>query len=62
MRWSTAGKSQFAVCHITVIDLSAEIATLQTAVVNTRQQLKSMKNKPVLQKEASAAQPDGASD
>ncbi|XP_029013404.1 coiled-coil domain-containing protein 115 [Betta splendens] len=46
-----------------VIDLAAEIATLQTAVLNTRQQLKDdMKNKPILQKEASATQPDGVSD
>ncbi|XP_059188721.1 coiled-coil domain-containing protein 115 [Centropristis striata] len=46
-----------------VIELSAEIATLQTAVLNTRQQLKhSMKDKHMLQEEASAAQLDKVAD
>ncbi|XP_074500377.1 coiled-coil domain-containing protein 115 isoform X2 [Sebastes fasciatus] len=41
------------------IELSAEIATLQTAVLNTRQELKhSMKDKHTLQEESSAAQLD----
>ncbi|XP_041801136.1 coiled-coil domain-containing protein 115 isoform X2 [Chelmon rostratus] len=39
-----------------VIELSAEIAALQTAVLNTRQELKhSMKDKHILQENASAA-------
>ncbi|XP_071332403.1 coiled-coil domain-containing protein 115 isoform X2 [Trachinotus anak] len=42
-----------------VIELSAEIATLQTAVLNTRQELRnSMKDKRGLQKKTSAAQLD----
>ncbi|XP_040906319.1 coiled-coil domain-containing protein 115 [Toxotes jaculatrix] len=42
-----------------VIELSAEIATLQTAVLNTRQELKSnMKDKHILQSKTSAAQVD----
>ncbi|KAF1390450.1 hypothetical protein PFLUV_G00058170 [Perca fluviatilis] len=46
-----------------VIELSAEIATLQTAVLNTRQELKhSMKDKHILQEEASAAQLDKEAD
>ena len=46
-------------CHPTVIELSAEIAALQTAVLNTRQELKhSMKDKHILQEKASAAQLD----
>ncbi|XP_049438369.1 coiled-coil domain-containing protein 115 isoform X2 [Epinephelus fuscoguttatus] len=46
-----------------VIELSAEIATLQTAVLNTRQELQhSMKNKHSLQEEALAAQLDQVAD
>lgn len=46
-------------CHITVIELSAEIATLQIAVLNTRQELKhGMKDKHILLQEASANQLD----
>ncbi|XP_034732686.1 coiled-coil domain-containing protein 115 [Etheostoma cragini] len=46
-----------------VIELSAEIATLQTAVLNTRQELKhSMKDKHILQAESSAAQLDKEAD
>ncbi|KAK2897605.1 coiled-coil domain-containing protein 115 [Channa argus] len=46
-----------------VIELSAEIATLQAAVLNTRQELKnSMKYKLILQEKASAPQTDNASD
>lgn len=46
-----------------VIELSAEIATLQTAVLNTRQELKHrMKNKHILQEEAFAAQLDKVAD
>ncbi|XP_029361602.1 vacuolar ATPase assembly protein VMA22 [Echeneis naucrates] len=44
-----------------VIELSAEIATLQTAILNTKQELRnSMKHKHVLQEEISAAQLDKA--
>ncbi|XP_062248772.1 coiled-coil domain-containing protein 115 [Platichthys flesus] len=40
-----------------VIELSAEIATLQTAVLNSREELKScMRDKHILQKKTSAAQ------
>lgn len=50
-------------CCITVIELSAEIATLQAAALNTRQELKhSMKAKHNLQEKASAAQLDTVSD
>ncbi|XP_060913251.1 coiled-coil domain-containing protein 115 [Labrus mixtus] len=46
-----------------VIELSAEIATLQTAVLNTRQELKhSRKDKLILQERASAAQSDEIED
>ncbi|KAL7398868.1 hypothetical protein ABVT39_016322 [Epinephelus coioides] len=46
-----------------VIELSAEIATLQTAVLNTRRELQhSMKNKHSLQEEALAAQLDQVAD
>uniref|UniRef100_UPI0037E90452 coiled-coil domain-containing protein 115 n=1 Tax=Semicossyphus pulcher TaxID=241346 RepID=UPI0037E90452 len=46
-----------------VIELSAEIATLQTAVLNTRQELKrGMKDKHILQEKASAAQADKVAD
>ncbi|XP_067448405.1 coiled-coil domain-containing protein 115 [Thunnus thynnus] len=46
-----------------VIDLSAEIATLQTAVLNTRQDLMhSMKDKHTLQEKTSAAQLDKVAD
>ncbi|KAM6930073.1 coiled-coil domain-containing protein 115 [Lycodopsis pacificus] len=46
-----------------VIELSAEIATLQTAVLNTRQELKhSMKDKRILLEEASATQLDRVAD
>ncbi|XP_040007955.1 coiled-coil domain-containing protein 115 [Xiphias gladius] len=46
-----------------VIELSAEIATLQTAVLNTRQELKNgMKDKHVLQERTSAAEVDKVAD
>ncbi|XP_026188174.1 vacuolar ATPase assembly protein VMA22 isoform X2 [Mastacembelus armatus] len=46
-----------------VIDLSAEIATLQTSVLNIRQELKnSMKDKLTLQEKASGAKLDKAAD
>ncbi|XP_030279720.1 vacuolar ATPase assembly protein VMA22 [Sparus aurata] len=46
-----------------VIELSAEIATLQTAVLNTREELKhGMKNKQILQEEVSAARLDKEAD
>ncbi|XP_068588667.1 coiled-coil domain-containing protein 115 [Cebidichthys violaceus] len=46
-----------------VIELSAEIATLQTAILNTRQELKhSMKDKRTLLEEASATQLDRVAD
>ncbi|XP_070766979.1 coiled-coil domain-containing protein 115 [Enoplosus armatus] len=46
-----------------VIELSAEIATLQAAVLNTRLELKhSMKDKHILQEKASAAQLDKVAD
>ncbi|XP_032376664.1 coiled-coil domain-containing protein 115 [Etheostoma spectabile] len=46
-----------------VIELSAEIATLQTAVLNTRQELKhSMKDKHILQAKSSAAPLDKETD
>ncbi|XP_029291429.1 vacuolar ATPase assembly protein VMA22 [Cottoperca gobio] len=46
-----------------VVELSAEIATLQTAVLNSRQELKhSMKDKHILQEESSAAQLDNRAD
>ncbi|XP_026223869.1 coiled-coil domain-containing protein 115 [Anabas testudineus] len=46
-----------------VIELSAEIATLQTAVLNTRQELKNnMKDKHILQEKTSAALLDKVSD
>ncbi|TMS15854.1 Coiled-coil domain-containing protein 115 [Larimichthys crocea] len=46
-----------------VIELSAEIAALQTAVLNTRQELKrSMKDKHVAQEKVSAAQSDKVAD
>ncbi|XP_035512144.1 coiled-coil domain-containing protein 115 [Morone saxatilis] len=46
-----------------VIELSAEIATLQISVLNTRQELKhSMKDKHILQEKASAAQSDKLAD
>ncbi|XP_035500714.2 coiled-coil domain-containing protein 115 [Scophthalmus maximus] len=46
-----------------VIELSAEIAALQTTVLNTRQELKkSMKDKHFLRKETSAAQADEAAE
>lgn len=49
--------------HITVVELSAEIATLQTAVLNTRRELKhSMKDKRILQEKATAAQLDKVAD
>lgn len=41
-------------CHNPVLELSAEIAALQTAVINTRQDLKrSMKEKDIIQEKAS---------
>lgn len=50
-------------CHFTVIELSAEIANLQTAILNTRQDLKHlMKNKHSLLEKASAAQLDKLTD
>uniref|UniRef100_A0A3Q3WGE9 Vacuolar ATPase assembly protein VMA22 n=1 Tax=Mola mola TaxID=94237 RepID=A0A3Q3WGE9_MOLML len=46
-----------------VIELSAEIAALQSSVLNTRQELKhSMKDKQILQEKASAAQLDKEAD
>ncbi|XP_010745476.2 coiled-coil domain-containing protein 115 [Larimichthys crocea] len=46
-----------------VIELSAEIAALQTAVLNTRQELKrSMKDKHAAQEKVSAAQSDKVAD
>ncbi|XP_042348350.1 coiled-coil domain-containing protein 115 isoform X2 [Plectropomus leopardus] len=46
-----------------VIELSAEIATLQTAVLNTRRELQhSMKNKHILQEEALAVQLEEVAD
>lgn len=46
-----------------VIELSAEIATLQTAVLNTRQELKhNLKDKHILQEEASATQLEKVAD
>ncbi|XP_045911990.1 coiled-coil domain-containing protein 115 isoform X1 [Micropterus dolomieu] len=46
-----------------VVELSAEIATLQTAVLNTRRELKhSMKDKRILQEKATAAQLDKVAD
>lgn len=55
--------SLFFSCHITVIELSAEIATLHTAVLNTRQELKhGMKDKHILQENTSAAQLDKVED
>lgn len=44
-------------CHGPVLELSAEIAALQTAVINTRQELKdSMRDKHILQEKASEKQ------
>ncbi|XP_051281359.1 coiled-coil domain-containing protein 115 isoform X2 [Dicentrarchus labrax] len=46
-----------------VIELSAEIATLQISVLNTRQELKhGMKDKHILQEKASAARSDKVAD
>lgn len=53
----------FLFCHITVIELSAEIAALQAAVMNTRQELKqSMKDKHILNEKASAILLDKVAD
>lgn len=61
--FSSSLASLLFICHAPVIELSAEIATLQTAVLNTREELKrGMKNKQILQDEASAAQLDKEAD
>lgn len=65
MCYFMSGVKQFlcSLFHITVIELSTEIATLQIAILNTRQELKSsMEDKVILQKKASAAQVDNMSD
>lgn len=50
----------FFFCYSTVLELSAEIATLQTAVLSTRQELKHSKKHK--HEEASATQLDSVAD
>lgn len=52
--------SSFFFCYTTVLELSAEIATLQTAVLSTRQELKHSKKHK--HEEASATQLDSVAD